>query len=158
MLVLKIENGQLKATPLKIENISDVDTTARAEATLMIWDATASKYKHAVVSGGGSTGSNFIRLKQYTFTESDLTTAETNGYLDVPITSFGDVNLAVKDTHIDNGLQVIVGRFSLYPGVVADGGDYELVQGAADPGYADTIRIHKDWVVDAGEGVWGYLV
>ncbi|MFW6377580.1 MAG: hypothetical protein ACOCZ5_02935, partial [bacterium] len=135
-----------------ISEMDDVDLTDRVDGTTLVWDNDTSKYKHGI-----SSALEYVRLRKYAFTSTDVTNAQTDGYLDIDIIDDDSNILEISDNMNNNGIEIIIGRLHTFYGDVASGDDWELQQGTASTGYANIIRIHEDWVVE-GEIITGYVI
>lgn len=146
----KFKNGD--GGKSNLSEMDDVDLTDRADGTTLVWDESTSKYIHGI-----SSALEYVRLRKYTFTSTDVTNAQTDGYLDIDIIDDDSNVLEISDNMNNNGIEIIIGRLHTYYGTVSSGDDWELQQGTAPSGYANIIRIHEDWIVE-GEIISGYVI
>jgi len=137
-----------------VSELEDVDITDRVNGTTLVWDEFESKYKHGVTV---TSSLEFRRLRKYTFSSADVISAETDGYLDIDIKDMSDTLVSVKNTLIDNGIVVNIGRLNTFGGLISNNDDFELIQGTAESGYCNVLRIHSEWIIE-GESVWGYII
>lgn len=145
-----------KVATLNLSQLEDVDVTGRVDGSSLVWSASNSMYEHST-SGGSGSGLEYARLQKYAFTASDVTSAGSNGYLDIDIKDSSLTTLEVSDSMVNNGIEIQIGRLNTYYGDVSSGDDWELIQGTASAGYANVLRVHEDWVVE-GEIVTGYVI
>lgn len=148
----KYTHGLPESGASTIEELTDVDTTLRADGTTLVWDETETKYIHGVTSS-----LEYKRLRKYIFTSTDVTNAQTDGYLIIDIMDSNDVILNVNSDMNINGIEIIIGRLNTYYGDVSLGDDWELIQNTAPVGYVNQIKIHSDWIIE-GEAIWGYVI